>query len=242
MLSADHRRRRGNAKGIVTRTAQTMNRYKVRPIESFDLTYFEKQGGRKRSNNTTTPSASSTMTLVTINTWTMGLTSVCRLCLPAAYNRPGSLQESSHSWLEHHHSHLESATSMGYSPFMDAQFSRLDEDIVDFTKLISPSFVHDHEEISALRLLIRDRWQMLSQLRADSVADKERTAIADKATAVSSKELRPLTQGLKVELPSFDGSILKWRGFSGLFSSVMKKNTQLNDDEKNSLAESHGHT
>lgn len=104
-----------------------------------------------------------------------------------------------------------------------------------FTKLISHSFVRKNDEISALRTEIRARWEELSQSRATSVSDKERATIVDKEAAASSKELRPLSQGLKVELPPFDGSILKWRNVSGLFKSVMAKNTHLSNEEKNCL-------
>lgn len=68
----------------------------------------------------------------------------------------------------------------------------------------------------------------LSQLREDAFVAKERASTAAKAIDVSSKEVRPLTQGLKVELPTFNGSILVW----GLLSSVVEKNVQLNDHEK----------
>lgn len=130
---------------------------------------------------------------------------------------------------------LESDIASWYTSVLKPQFSTIEESLNKFRELISSRFVRDQSEISKVRLEMRDRFQALNQTRVASEADAEhRTSLAS-AAALTSKETRTISQGLKVEPPVFNGSLTEFQGYKGLFLSVIKKNTHLSDQEKNCL-------
>lgn len=55
------------------------------------------------------------------------------------------------------------------------------------------------------------------------------------ADSAPAKPLRFISQNLKVDLPQFDGTMLKWRDFWHLFSAVLSKHDHLDDHKKNCL-------
>lgn len=99
----------------------------------------------------------------------------------------------------------------------------------NFVKTSTDPFFSKDELFKEFRRSINERmnvvdrrWKLPNPLPAAPEEDKVKPA-------------GPVSQGLKVELPTFDGAMINWRDFWGLFSAVMNKNTQLEDHERRVL-------
>lgn len=76
------------------------------------------------------------------------------------------------------------------------------------------------------------RDQALDRLEAITQAHQASKQTPKPAEVAPIKEPQPISRGLKLQLPTFDGTIMGWRDFWDLFSSLIKRETSLDDTEK----------
>lgn len=79
--------------------------------------------------------------------------------------------------------------------------------------------------------------QALRRLRAvqktrETARAANTSEASDSPEVVTSRVTPHVVNSLKLKLPTFDGTVLKWRDFWGLYSTLIEKETLLSEDEK----------
>lgn len=124
---------------------------------------------------------------------------------------------------------MERSSGNPYCSSRKDELERVERLVQDFRTARSKKGASEDYELRALRDQTIDRLQVLQQ----EVETSKRTAKALEAPEVAAIKGTPTsTMGLKLKLPIFDGSLLKWRDFWDLFSTLINKHTSMDDAEK----------
>lgn len=123
---------------------------------------------------------------------------------------------------------LELCTKDGYESYMSDRLDKLQERFAEFEIASALGDAGDSTELQWEKDEATTRLMALEQLR-------ERARPEASPTHSTLTAVMPITNinGPKISFPTFDGTILNWRDFWHLFSSLLKKYTGLTDEEKN---------
>lgn len=232
--AADHRKIRGNAKGQVTRTGKQIDLLLGIDISQLDMIALEKHSDSlERADDAFHlhhGSLSAEEELADAERYQLETqehqAAVSRARLNVSSLR--SKHETTEVLLE-----LESALSalevrskegpspglleaMGEVRRLDQQFRRSSARLVIST---DPSFQKARDELPA-------RLHAVEKLCSPAIPSPPETPSPEVRTT------QFIPHSLKVELPTFDGTLLKWRDFWHLFSSLLNKQKHLDDHEK----------
>lgn len=123
---------------------------------------------------------------------------------------------------------LELDSEEGYSASLDADLEEARELSQKLRTARAEGSVSEWTELTTSRDVAVKRLKALQRARDAAVVPKSSEAAED----TTSKPIQITKQGLALELPTFDGTMMKWHDFWGLFSSLIEQETHLSDDEK----------
>lgn len=125
---------------------------------------------------------------------------------------------------------MERSSGRPYSSSRETELERVERLVWDFRTASSKKGAIEDPDLKVLRYKAIDRLQVLQE----EVETSWRAAKAlDVREASPIKEISGSSKAPKTKFPTFDGSILKWRDFWELFSTLIKKYPTMDDTEKN---------
>lgn len=229
-------RKRGKAKGDVTKIGNALERVSATPIDDWDSTMLHKQGdamerlyktflahnesiieavGEAEAEKHEDELAEQQLIIASIRKKLKGMN-----CCLEARDLLGKLLASLDE--------LRHDTMGGYSAFTDPAYARVGELFREFTEMRSQWYVRRNSELTEGHHKAQTDWLTLRQLKEAAIVPT-RAATVDAATA---KDVQVMQPSLALALPTFDGTVLGWRDFWELFSSIMDNEKHLKDPVK----------
>lgn len=241
LSATDHKRRRGAAKGQVTRAIQAINRYVTQPVATLDTPFVLRLQAQVLSST------------ITFYDHHDALPEVDEAFDASQHDDEGFVFQSSvaafdkvatqlvrcgKAWVLSQTliaslEDLESGLADGYSSVLQSQYSDIEAEFVTFRELISPPDVRTHKDIIEIRTCLLERWRKANQVRARSVSTREHSPAGSLAPAAPRTERHSV--GVRVDPPTFNGRQPEFQAFKALLSQVLDKQTHLSDVEKNAV-------
>lgn len=129
-------------------------------------------------------------------------------------------------------SRLEESTKDGYSSYMETHFTQLRRLSAEFFEIVDQPSIGGLDVFKLTSANIHDRLKKLERFR-DEAAPSHLTS--KEVSTSTAKEIHIATHPLRVDLPTFDGSVVGWRPFFRLFQSGIDKEKHLTTDDKKRL-------
>lgn len=126
---------------------------------------------------------------------------------------------------------LERDAEEGYTPDLDTAMEEVRGMVQDFRKARTRGAANDCPELRRARDDVGDRLRVLQRMKGATEPPKVEVATTLKSSEITEIKPRPV-KSLKMKLPTFDREILNWREFWRLFSSLIKQEPHLSDEEK----------